>query len=108
MGSLFVKNFRRELIRTDEQFQNTFLYIQLNAVKHGFVSHEMEWKWSSWMTYYSYSKSENPESIITSIDNACAISKFDTIENLMYCHQLRREKILAMKEFELEYLLAAL
>src|SRR6188768_1031722 len=28
MGSLFVKNFKRELIESDLQFQNTFLYIQ--------------------------------------------------------------------------------
>ena len=102
MGSLFVKNFKRELIRSDKQFQNTFLYIQLNAVKHGFVSHEMEWKWGSWMTYYLYSKSEKPEELITALDIEFAISKFESIKNLMYCHELRREKILAMKELEVE------
>ncbi len=101
-GSLFVKNFKRELIRTDEQFQNTFLYIQLNAVKHGFVLHEMEWKWSSWMAYYSFSKSESPESVVTSLDIEYAISKFESIWNLMYCHDLRREKILSLKSLESE------
>src|ERR1700759_1510602 len=51
MGSLFVKNFKRELIKSDSQFQNAFLYVQLNVVKHKFVRDEMEWNWSSCTAY---------------------------------------------------------
>lgn len=36
-GSLFEKSFKRKPIESDHQFQDTFLYINLNAVKHRFV-----------------------------------------------------------------------
>ena len=87
MGSLFVKNFKRELIETDLQFQNTFLYIQLNAVKHGFVQHEMDWNWSSCSAY-------SKRGIKTLIDVDRAIKFFGDFENLRHCMNERREFIL--------------
>jgi len=87
MGSLFVKNFRRELIESDEQFQNTFIYIQLNAVKHGFVKHEMDWNWSSCAAY-------SKPGMKTLIDVDGAIKFFGDLKNLHHCMTERRDAIL--------------
>ena len=56
MGSLFMKNFKRKPILTLDQWQETFLYIYLNPLKHGFVKYPQEWKWSSWQGYENSSK----------------------------------------------------
>jgi len=87
MGSLFVKNLKRELIESDLQFQNTFLYIQLNAVKHGFVKHEMDWNWSSCSAY-------SKPGVKTLIDVDGAIKFFGDFENLHHCMNERRAFIL--------------
>lgn len=50
-GSLFVKNFKRNPVLTESQWQQVFLYIHLNPIKHGFVEGLGDWKCSSWMAY---------------------------------------------------------
>jgi len=50
-GSLFLKNFKRTPILDEKQWQETFLYIHLNPVKHGFVKNHPDWKWTSWHAY---------------------------------------------------------
>ena len=55
-GSLFMKNFKRTPILDERQWQENFLYIHLNPVKHGFVKDYQEWKWSSWHAYQNSSK----------------------------------------------------
>ena len=87
MGSLFVKNFKRELMESDLQFQNTFLYIQLNAVKHGFVKHELDWSWSSCSAY-------SKPGVKTLIDVDGAVKFFGDFENLRHCMNKRRDFIL--------------
>jgi REP element-mobilizing transposase RayT len=89
MGSLFMKNFKRELIESELQFQNTFLYIQLNAVKHGFVQHEKDWRWSSCSAYFK-------EGIKTMIDIEGALYYFGDLSNMNYCMKERRELILSL------------
>lgn len=46
-GSLFIKNFKRKEIQSDEYLKTLILYIQLNPVKHGFVSKNTDWQWTS-------------------------------------------------------------
>ncbi|EON77146.1 hypothetical protein ADIS_2356 [Lunatimonas lonarensis] len=58
-GSLFVKNFKRTPILDERQWQETFLYIHLNPVKHGFVKDHQDWKWSSWHAYQSLNRPLN-------------------------------------------------
>jgi hypothetical protein len=41
------------------QWQETFLYIHLNPIKHGFVKDHKDWKWSSWHAYQNLSKPSN-------------------------------------------------
>ncbi|MDF2156245.1 transposase [Algoriphagus sp. CAU 1675] len=60
-GSLFVKHFKRTPILDEKHWQETFLYIHLNPVKHGFVNRTEEWKWSSWHGYQQPDKPSNLE-----------------------------------------------
>ncbi|GMQ27855.1 transposase [Algoriphagus confluentis] len=55
-GSLFMKNFKRLPILDEHQWQETFLYVHLNPVKHGFTEKLENWKWSSWHGYENQNK----------------------------------------------------
>ena len=46
-GSLFIKNFKRKEVTSDEYMRMLILYIHLNPVKHGFVSIRENWQWTS-------------------------------------------------------------
>lgn len=62
-GSLFVEHFKRTPILDESQWQETFLYIHLNPVKHGFVKNHQDWKWSSWHAYQNLHKPSNLDRI---------------------------------------------
>jgi REP element-mobilizing transposase RayT len=47
MGSLFIKNFKRELISDKTQFLNTIAYVHRNPIHHGFCEAYEEWTYSS-------------------------------------------------------------
>ncbi len=51
-----MKNFKRLPILDEHQWQETFLYIHLNPVKHGFTEKPENWKWSSWHAYENQGK----------------------------------------------------
>lgn len=46
-GSLFLKNFRRIRINTEQYLKQAIIYIHLNPVKHEFVDSLEEWKYPS-------------------------------------------------------------
>ncbi|MEO9884684.1 MAG: hypothetical protein ABJR05_02565 [Balneola sp.] len=50
-GSLFIPNFNRKLIDSDEYFVRLIAYIHNNPVHHGFVQSPNEWAFSSWHAY---------------------------------------------------------
>jgi len=50
-GSLFIKNFKRKEVATDEYMRMLILYIHLNPVKHGFVSLRENWQWTSFSEF---------------------------------------------------------
>lgn len=52
-GSLFLKNFKRKKIDSQEYLYQLILYIHLNPIKHGFTHQLCEWEWSS---FHSFSK----------------------------------------------------
>lgn len=56
-GSLFLDNLNRRLIETDDYFIQVIRYIHLNPVKHGFVNKPEDWRYSSFNSYLSNSKS---------------------------------------------------
>jgi putative transposase len=46
-GSLFIPNFKRKEITTDDYFTSIVRYIHANPVHHGFVNELTDWSWSS-------------------------------------------------------------
>ena len=48
MGSLFIKNFKRQPIEDRTQFLNTVVYVHRNPIHHGFCRFYDEWKFSSY------------------------------------------------------------
>ena len=53
MGSLFMKNFKRHLIDTNNYFSKIVHYIHANPVHHGFVKAISDWHWSSYHSFLS-------------------------------------------------------
>jgi len=49
LGSLFIKNFERKPVDNIEYYKNIIVYIHKNPVKHGFVKHQIEYPWSSYL-----------------------------------------------------------
>lgn len=47
-GSLFIKNFKRELISDKSYLLNAIIYVHRNPVHHGFCSDFMQWEYSSY------------------------------------------------------------
>jgi putative transposase len=88
-GSLFIKNFKRKSIETDKQWQDTFLYIHLNPIKHGFVKHLDEWKWSSWSAY----RFRDKRSLVNREGHKVY---FDHWEQVDYLIDLRKEILMNM------------
>jgi putative transposase len=48
MGNLFISNFKRKKVNTDEYITSLIRYIHFNPVHHGFVSNIRSWKFSSY------------------------------------------------------------
>ena len=48
MGSLFIKNFKRQPISDKSYFLNAIVYTHRNPVHHGFCSNYEEWEYSSY------------------------------------------------------------
>ncbi|MBD3750506.1 MAG: transposase [Sphingobacteriales bacterium] len=46
-GSLFLKNFKRKKVDSQDYLYQLILYIHLNPIKHGFTHQLYDWKWSS-------------------------------------------------------------
>ena len=90
MGSLFMKNFKRKPILTLDQWQETFLYIHLNPLKHGFVKYPQDWKWSSWQGYENYSKPSR-------LEREYFKNYFDHWNQVKYLINEKKELILAQE-----------
>jgi REP element-mobilizing transposase RayT len=56
-GSLFLDNLERKSVRHDEYFTNMVRYIHFNPVLHGFVDMPSQWKFSSFISFYSNKRS---------------------------------------------------
>lgn len=86
-GSLFIKNFKRKPIESVSQWQETFLYIHLNPVKHRFTSDAAQWCWSSWRAYLQEEKA-------SLIDRKEALEYFDTYKNIRFCMETKKDSII--------------
>ena len=47
-GSLFIKNFKREIILDKEYFLNVIVYTHRNPIHHGFCSRYSDWSYTSY------------------------------------------------------------
>lgn len=87
-GSLFIKNFKRKPILTEFQWQDTFLYVQLNPIKHGFVKDLKDWKWSC---FHGYERAKDP----SNLERSYFLNYFDSWQHVTYLLQSKRELIMS-------------
>lgn len=60
MGSLFIKNFKRKLILSDNNIRNVIYYIHSNPVHHKLCKKIEDYKWSSYSSILSDMPSKLP------------------------------------------------
>jgi REP element-mobilizing transposase RayT len=87
-GSLFIKNFKRKPILTQSQWQDTFLYIHLNPIKHDFAKDLKNWKWSS---FHGYERVTN----LSKLERSYFLNYFDSWQHVSYLLQSKRELIMS-------------
>ena len=80
MGSLFLDNFKRKNIDTEDYLKRTIIYIHQNPVNHGFCKNVDNWKFSSYNSIIS-DKSTN-------LKREEVISLFEDVDNFIYCHKI--------------------
>lgn len=91
-GSLFVKHFKKIPILDEQQWQETFGYIHLNPMKHGFVERVEDWKWSSW---HSYQHPQKP----SQLERNYYLNFFDGPRHVQEMMEIKKEWLLN-KEYE--------
>ena len=79
-GSLFIPNFKREEITSDNYFTNIIHYIHANPVHHGFVKNISDWPWSS----YQWLSTGEPATLI---DTTSVWNWFGSREEFIRFHQ---------------------
>jgi len=94
MGSLFIKNFKREAILDKEHFFNAVIYTHRNPIHHGFCTAFTEWGYSS------YSETIERKSKIVEADKLIKI--FGSKQQLIEAHQQNLHKFNQLTELELD------
>ena len=90
-GSLFLKNFERNLIDSPEYYRNAIHYVHKNPVHHGFVQDARDWKYSSYESYFTDK--------ISNLKREKVLEIFETRENFIEYHKKEIDNKLAI-EFE--------
>lgn len=85
MGNLFISNFKRRRIETDEDLTNVIKYIHLNPVTHGLVKDVSRWKFSSYNTLCA-----NGETFLA---REKVIQWFGNVEEFKNCHLCAGDKV---------------
>lgn len=85
-GSLFIPNFERKLIDSEEYCARLTIYIHYNPVYHKFVKSPNEWPYSSWRAYL-FDKNTNVE-IKEGLDWFGGIGNFKALHS-----RLKQEKL---------------
>ena len=78
MGSLFIKNFKRESISSKEHFIRTVIYVHRNPVHHGFRDAYEDWPYSS---YYGILNNDD-----LGVENIKVLAVFGGRKNFMSQH----------------------
>lgn len=84
MGSLFIKNFKREVISNKEHFINAVVYTHRNPIHHGFCSSFTGWGYSS------YLEIANRKSDVVAVEKTLGI--FGSLELFEQVHLEKLEK----------------
>lgn len=83
-GSLFIKNFKRELINNKAYFETAIAYTHRNPVHHGFCARLEDWSYSSYCEI-----KENKSQLV---ETAKIIKVYQGLENFVHSHQLAVKK----------------
>lgn len=83
-GSMFIKNFKRELIDHREYFEAAVVYTHRNPVHNGFCMRYEDWGYSS----YNEAKANKSDTIETEK----LLKTFGGLDNFIQSHQLSLEK----------------
>jgi len=84
-GSLFIPNFKRKEITTEEYLKILVCYIHRNPIHHGFCSNFDDWKYSS---YHAYLSDKN-----TKIERDYMLEQFSDKANFVAIHQQQVEQL---------------
>lgn len=88
-GSLFVPNFKRKEITSENYLKTLVCYIHRNPVHHGFCTELDEWKFSSYHAYLSNGSSK--------INRSYILNQFEDKNNFIATH------LQAIEHLEVDY-----
>ena len=91
-GSLFMQNFKKKEITSDEYLLNVVAYIHLNPVRHGFVTAAVRWPHSSYTSIINGQP--------TVVNTTALIECFGNKPSMISYHQ---QAELNLQEFEKQY-----
>lgn len=94
MGSLFIKNFKREAILDKNHFFNVIIYTHRNPIHHGFCTAFTDWGYSS------YSETIEQKSKIVEVDKLIKI--FGSKQQLIEAHKSNLDKFNGLTELEID------
>ena len=94
MGSLFIKNFKRETILDKKHFFNVIIYTHRNPIHHGFCTAFTDWGYSS------YSETIEQRSKIIEVDKLIKI--FGSKQQLIEAHKSNLDKFNRLTELEID------
>jgi len=92
MGSLFIKNFKREAISDKEYFLNAIVYVHRNPIHHGFCTRYTDW------SYTSYCEITSLKSEMVEVDKLVKV--FETKESFVKVHRQNLDKFNQTTELE--------
>jgi REP element-mobilizing transposase RayT len=92
-GSLFERPFKKKLIDNNEYLRRVIVYTHDNPVHHNFVSHTIEWPWSSYITVLS--------SEPTKMMRKEVVELFGDVENFKFVHEQKIERLEVERYLEL-------
>lgn len=79
-GSLFMPNYKRINIRSDNYFTDLIVYIHLNPIKSGLTASLDEWKYTSYKGIIFNNS--------TFIDAELTLDFFNDLDNFIFVHQM--------------------
>jgi putative transposase len=92
MGSLFIKNFKREIILDKEYFMNAVVYTHRNPIHHGFCKRYSDW------SYTSYCEISERKSEVVDVNKLLAV--FKSKEFFIDSHKQNLDKFNQSTELE--------